>query len=701
MMDIVIYENGLCQEGAQRRGRAVSFKGTAQTKSQLDELYRVMLTGSGVLEQVKAQQEKYGELAAIFIRQFAFMEEQFNQIRQTVTERGDIDSQRITHLLTEGKLFGTIVEAQTTIMNENIEQLRNLASQSSTQIYETQRVVESQDVIIKSMLAQLQQLAQSTETAQAAAERAQRSADQANSVLERAMREQASLAQKEAEFVASVKSLERDQARQLQFHQRIEKEIQKLASGKRGTLAENWLMEFLQGLPSDSSDPSQSGTRTPIPRGNQEPPAEDVPPLPPSPMEDHSGEDPSGPPAPPANRNRNPPDDPGSSSDSESEPEYLRQPPWSSRQKHRPNLPVRNPARETREMQVLRVIDRPQMKAPKAFSGKKNELESFLLQLEQYFSYNSISFSDDKTKVTWFQSVLEGDALRWYTFRQKQKRALEEEDTWAQLLKAFRIKYQQEDVEVEKEEEMRKLKYKDDIGKYLMELEELNYYVNMTGTPYRNLVLRAMPDDVLRLYGAPEIQDDGDFEAKIRFAARTYERIQNRQKILKDSKTTSSSTNRSNREERPTTQSKKPWESKSSDGSFRSMRHTNWTAAHAGISQAVVDMRREKKACTRCGLAAKADGTQHHTWKDCRRNISLTGVTKPYTQEAGNRKVAGAKRRAEEEEAEPSEESEKEEEPTPPPKKVKKAIVATAKQAEVTQGRVYEVEDDEDMADFQ
>ncbi|APA10028.1 hypothetical protein sscle_05g047980 [Sclerotinia sclerotiorum 1980 UF-70] len=47
------------------------------------------------------------------------------------------------------------------------------------------------------------------------------------------------------------------------------------------------------------------------------------------------------------------------------------------------------------------------------FTGNRQELETFLLQLEIYFQFNQDKFNNDADKSVWAASYLRGEAVKW------------------------------------------------------------------------------------------------------------------------------------------------------------------------------------------------------------------------------------------------------------------------------------------------
>ena len=197
--------------------------------------------------------------------------------------------------------------------------------------------------------------------------------------------------------------------------------------------------------------------------------------------------------------------------------------------------------------------------------------------------------------------------------------------------------------------EMSKVRYKGDINKYLLEMENLNIHVNMTGISWRKLIEDQLPVDTLRRLSLREFTDDREWEEAVRLVARQEEDFKERQGLRGDNSTSAGSTSSGKRKrddpkEKPakkvrpqyTAAEKAAYQKKQAGkrkvkqevkaATGQKIVHKVWKTAHEGIDDAVVDQRKKDSQCTRCGM-------DNHGWKHCRKEIrvsTIKKVGKPY-----------------------------------------------------------------------
>src|SRR5690606_32256529 len=71
-----------------------------------------------------------------------------------------------------------------------------------------------------------------------------------------------------------------------------------------------------------------------------------------------------------------------------------------------------------------------------------------------------------------------------------------------------------------------------DIRAYLTKLDRHNFFVNMTGAAYQNLVLRALPAKILEKFGMPDYHTDEQFNTLVEKAGVEVENVRDRTQAL-------------------------------------------------------------------------------------------------------------------------------------------------------------------------
>lgn len=721
MTDITVYRTG-----RRERGTSFSFRGTEALKAEVELLMKRMEAGYEVVQQIQGHTDQYGQVAKSFIDKYHTLEQQFASLGEQFSAQHQVDQEQVQRMISQGQEYANFLELQQALLGNNMEEMKKAVIHAGEQLVATQQVVEHQQRELLGTQREVVQLQEAREQSQVREEYL----NQANEGL--AARLQTNIEAQNA------------------LNEKIERNLRRLAKKRSGRkLPKNWLYRQRDSLSSRTSVPSESSeseeeiaefaTKRP-----QRAVASDFfqardpglgttagrsmhgaanPPLPPSPR--------GLPPLPPSEHsfspalsgranshhqamgNRPDPSDPSSDSssdsDSSSEDGYGAYKRWKLRRrmKEKARKLKKRRSKKSRledsdeEVVQIQSVEKTKMNAPEKFDGTKSKLETWIFQLERYMAYNRLSFRTDESKVTWLQGQLKGDAEEWYIHRQMTLEKQGQKDTWDELIMALKFKYRYINAALEHEAEMQKLKYTGDIRAYLTKLDRHNFFVNMTGAAYQNLVLRALPAKILEKFGMPDYHTDEQFNTLVEKAGVEVENVRDRTQALGKRDTVMLEQRpKPPSNQQPSQRPRSTYPARNQDARRFPGRpertdklplHTDFREAHKGISEDVIRMRREKKACSRCGVPARNDGSPHHNWKFCRRDIRPTGILPPYNPLA--KKVAGVKRAAED----GPYEGEKPEEPAE--KKTKTVAMATTEAPQ--EQRIYEVQsDDEAEADF-
>jgi len=187
---------------------------------------------------------------------------------------------------------------------------------------------------------------------------------------------------------------------------------------------------------------------------------------------------------------------------------------------------------------------------------------------------------------------------------------------------------------------MGSVKYRGDVAKFLMEMENLNIHARVTEIPWRKMIGDELPVEALLRLSHREYVDDGEWLEAVRTVTRAEEDFKEQKDLRGGGPSGATRGEKRNFEEsKPTVpakrvkkqytttekaayQKKKARERKvKKEGSVApkgEVRHTVWSEAHQGVDQKVVDKRKSDNECTRCGM-------KNHTWKYCRKTDTSIG----------------------------------------------------------------------------
>jgi len=170
--------------------------------------------------------------------------------------------------------------------------------------------------------------------------------------------------------------------------------------------------------------------------------------------------------------------------------------------------------------------------------------------------------------------------------------------------------------------EMGSVKYRGNVAKFLMEMENLNIHARVTGIAWRKMIEDELPVEALRRLSHREYVDDGNWLKAVRTVTRVEEDFKERKDVRGGGPSgTTRGEKRKFEDSRPTVaakrakrqytvtqkaayQKKKAGERKvKMEGSVAPMgevRHKVWAEAHQGVDQKVVDKRKSDNECTQC-----------------------------------------------------------------------------------------------------
>lgn len=185
--------------------------------------------------------------------------------------------------------------------------------------------------------------------------------------------------------------------------------------------------------------------------------------------------------------------------------------------------------------------------SPFFFNGNSGGIQSYRQWFEsatRYLRDNREILDTDFRKITALGSFLEGPAETWYKKRCDMFDRLRQEESLDSFVRAMHYRFKTTD-EVDLAE-MRVTKYDGDIYSYMAKLEFLNGEVEITGRPWREVVMRGLPAEIssrltLRRKGPPpgdadfdDDDDDEDWNAVVIEHGLTYEKRRDDKAKLRD-----------------------------------------------------------------------------------------------------------------------------------------------------------------------
>ena len=198
--------------------------------------------------------------------------------------------------------------------------------------------------------------------------------------------------------------------------------------------------------------------------------------------------------------------------------------------------------------------------------------------------------------------------------------------------------------------QMMKVRYKGDIDQFLLEIDNWNVKVKVTGVVLRKMIEDQIPEEaVRRLSMINPIPDEREWLEAVRTAVRKEEDFQEGRKLKNTDSSGSASSGKRKRTEPTPTVVKKPkytakekrvYQAKKKDEKAarkpaaprQEIMHRVWADAHTGIDQKEIDERKAKKQCTRCTLP-------NHGWKHCKKEIRVSTIQRrPFKLPVGRSK---------------------------------------------------------------
>jgi hypothetical protein len=277
---------------------------------------------------------------------------------------------------------------------------------------------------------------------------------------------------------------------------------------------------------------------------------------------------------------------------------------------------------------------------PPKFAMKRNEdYRPYLKGCKRFIDLMYLRFPDEKSKIRWAISFLEGDkATTWGSSYEESMLAREGgyRSNWDVYEEALIEHCSSPFDEQRAVRQMYNWKYTGDVSAYIDKLKFFNIQAKLSGGGLRDAVMRGLSSELIKsmsLLG--RARTDEELWALLERAGEGVEDIERQQKD--PSQGTGGSSGKRNEKKRTRSEEETPktggssGEKKRRTSERRNDRSTNpgmviqagetdWSKKHAGIQQGLIDRRRKERKCTRC------EGD--HLWKDCTKSNPVVSSLK-------------------------------------------------------------------------
>ena len=160
------------------------------------------------------------------------------------------------------------------------------------------------------------------------------------------------------------------------------------------------------------------------------------------------------------------------------------------------------------------------MKEPECYNDKdKSKFLAWWQTVTEYMDFHPGSFTTDEQKIAWVSSIMTDKAIEWHQKRGENAKLMGLADTWAAYTEALKLRFKDSARAHNDWRKMQELKYDHDISAYVTKLQEYNYSVSQSGIALRELVGKAIPQEIMRMiyarYGTMPDEDVDFFEAVV------------------------------------------------------------------------------------------------------------------------------------------------------------------------------------------
>jgi len=296
-----------------------------------------------------------------------------------------------------------------------------------------------------------------------------------------------------------------------------------------------------------------------------------------------------------------------------------------------------------------------QADAPLPFKNRKDQnVKLWLLQCEDYFKRNPNQWRSDQDRIKYALGRMEGEDVSAFAFTYRNKMTgelghlkIEGYEFWeafrGQCILQFTLTHEGETSLAL----MTKVTYKGNIDHYLLEIENHNTDMGMSGVTWRQMVERHILKDALRRLSTEEYATDSAWITALRTLCWRKEIFVEQLALQHGGPSVSRNDpgGKRKREEKAITKPRKQRKQYSAEekAAYKikmeakrkgkglapaqgKVEHTVWNKAYEGIKDQVVQDRNRAQQCTRCGM-------NNHKWANCRKTIQVSTIgTQPRKQ---------------------------------------------------------------------
>lgn len=281
------------------------------------------------------------------------------------------------------------------------------------------------------------------------------------------------------------------------------------------------------------------------------------------------------------------------------------------------------------------------IRTPETFDGEDlTVFRGWWRSVEEYLHIKRARFHDDLDKIYFLGSLLKKRARSWHQARQSDMERLRVSDNWKGYSDALKEQFIDKQEDRRDLQRMKQLRYNGNIDDYMLRLKELNGRVNAQGLQFQDLVMKAMPSQIVEMvynrHGKiPE--EDTELLATLQEAGHVIE-LKKQDEALRTKKDyrevekitsrpmkslPSRDTGRNKPSSRPDRQDKRPERKSAFPSKGQPVGEKIWMSgrdALEGVPQAEIDRhKRENADCWRCG---KKGHKMHNCY--CKQTVAGT-----------------------------------------------------------------------------
>ena len=299
----------------------------------------------------------------------------------------------------------------------------------------------------------------------------------------------------------------------------------------------------------------------------------------------------------------------------------------------------------------------PGQPPPEYEHAKHQDVRFWLTACKDFFDRNPYQWQDEADRIKYALSKLKGPQVSAFamTYRNQMTGELgysrqEGYELWDIFTEPMVRRFGPIQEEEKALQQMMKVRYKGDIDQFLLEIDNWNIKVKVTGVVLRKLIEDQIPEEAIsRLSMIDSIPVKREWLEAVRTGVPKEEDFQEGRKLKYPDSSGSSSSGKRKRNEPTAAVIKKPKYTAKEKRVYQAKRkeeraakkpaahrqkimHRVWADAHTGIDQKEIDDWKAKEQCTGCTLT-------NHGWNQCKKEIRISTIQrKPFKLLVGRSK---------------------------------------------------------------